>query len=363
MLKRVGLLVVVAVIGLSGKTQAGPRTDGATSELRQQVLDWLDATNDFEFQGTIEFTKRMKLPADPSRVEGIDQARAEIDRCERKYAMQLVAIAGLEGGDAQELRMRTVANRERAIAQYEEMLRYYEKWATTGIEVEQRWQVIFLSSEDMRVKFVSESVDPKLTSLLPIARVGARTYGEAWGRNSLLPTNNGVPSGVESAPNQDLLRQAQQEIAFLLRADLSELSPDALSELMQEGNSVSASFVGAPRMDRADVGTTWVRLNRDPSGRLVLESMETVTPTEYVRRTYGEFRDLGTTVVPFEATLELGPVSDLRLPASDRAESMVSEYVIIKLDAGLTQDDVDLLVEPAEADPDAVTPAEAAPSR
>lgn len=210
------ILGVFVALGLAGAAQAGPKGDSVTPELRQKVLDWLETANEFEFQGTIEFTKRLRLPSDPDRAYDVKHAREEIERCKEQYARQLSTVAGVEGDEAERLRETVSQNHERSLAQYQDMIRYFEAWSTTGIEVEQHWSVIYVTPENIRVEFLSETLDPPVSALIPVKQVHAVSNGRSWSWSGLSTVGLAATGVRRDMDDPFLVRQAQDEVESLL---------------------------------------------------------------------------------------------------------------------------------------------------
>lgn len=344
MLKRFGLFAVVTVIAIVGNAQAGPPVEAATAELRQEVLDSLSAANEFEFEGTIEFTKRMKLSADPGRVQMIEHARGEVERCKAHYATQMDALKGAESDEIDNLRETVTAAHQRSLAQHEDMIRYAEAWSTTGIEVEQRWSVIYVSADDLRVEFSSRAVAPETTSLIPLTHTQAITGGKAWSR--LTTAVDGVlnDSPANSVENPEFVRQAKNELAHLLNPAGNWLSAEMLTDVKLTDDAIVATFDHEPADDASKHGTTVLTFERADDG-LRLRRCESTTGAHQHISTYDDYRTVDGRAIAYVSAAHVAPIEPAgQLPSASGESAMT--YRIVTLEFGVTEADIDRLAQP-----------------
>lgn len=333
------LVIAFSLVCMFAVTAWAERPARPSSNLRGEVLAWLDAADRFDFIGTIEFNKQLNLPADPDRVQDIENARQELTRSKVRYEEQLDAV--VDSGN-RELVDIVKTNYERTVAQYGDVIRYFDAWSKSGVEVKQTWRVIYLSPDDLRVDFSSAIVDPPTPSLIPLIQVESKTYGEPWGWAGISTPDTEAKNIVYSNQDPNLLRQARQELDFLLDRNIAHLTSGMLVEVEALDDSITATFERHRVESSAGNYRTTLIFDRN-GGELLLRSLATRTWNHYVIWTYDDFRSVGERNIAFRKQVRSGPLLEMDLTEVERVESMDASYQINRLELGLTQEAVDLL--------------------
>lgn len=180
---------VLVIAALCSAVQAGPQTESDGAELRQRVLDWLEAAKQYEFDGVLEFEKLMSLPPSPVRERQAEAVRRRIvDE----------ASAGPErDGTPRENVLSPETDTDALIATLEDEEDFLRDWASNRVRVLQHWRVICVDPDNIRVEFASSSGTKFGMSSPPIVWVEARNAGEDWTWKGLVELRKPARSPVD----------------------------------------------------------------------------------------------------------------------------------------------------------------------